>query len=313
MNRKILLILGSLSFCVFLAGCGVEDAIRRNDDRYMVPGMLEPSISSNPYYARHSFTFLGKYKVSHEWLNTDRSCGYGGYFGKPNGVELRIFDSLGFIYEEDGRVWYQADKSYAGKKSNGECWRTDFDRYVRSIKVQSPIYGTPSKEEVQASEKAQWERIERARKTGRYESKKTPDIVTPIGFEEKEVGFQALCFESWMRTSHFLGGRLHKRDLATWRAMLTEENPNGIWSERRIGSNVWLVQETSEQDFRPRPLNGVGGPFQTWLLPISDTGYTLGMELGASRESLQYPDAHERMKAMFRHLIESVKIEPLQP
>ena len=131
--------------------------------------------------------------------------------------------------------------------------------------------------------------------------------------EVMEVGFRPLCFESWWVASHFLRGMLYKRDLANWRAIQTEKNPKGKWSERRVGGNLWLVQETAEQDFNPRPLNGVGGPFQTWLLPIGDTGYTLGMEMGASRESLQYPDAHARFQATFRHLIESVKIEPLRP
>lgn len=128
-----------------------------------------------------------------------------------------------------------------------------------------------------------------------------------------DIGFRPLCFESWWVTSHFLRGMLYKRDLASWRAIQTEKNPKGKWSEHRIGGNLWLVQETAEQDFSPRPLNGVGGPFQTWLLPIGDTGYTIGMELGASRESLQYPDAHARFLATFRHLVESVKIEPVRP
>ena len=131
--------------------------------------------------------------------------------------------------------------------------------------------------------------------------------------EVMEIGFEALCFESWWVPSHFFRYKLHKRDLASWREIRTEKTPKGKWSERRVGANLWLVQEMAEQDFSPRPLNGVGGPFQIWLLPIGDTGYTIGMELGASQESLQYPDAHARLQAVFRHLIESVKIEPLTP
>lgn len=127
-----------------------------------------------------------------------------------------------------------------------------------------------------------------------------------------EVGFKALCGETWQVTNHSFTLYLHKRDLASWRAMLTERNPKGRWTERRVGANVWLAQETAEQDFKPKPLNGFGGPFQTWLLPIRDTGYTLALELSANRESLKYPDAHTRFQATFRHLIESVKIEPLQ-
>jgi len=106
---------------------------------------------------------------------------------------------------------------------------------------------------------------------------------------------------------------LHKRDLASWRAIWTERSPKGKWSERLVGSNVWLVQETAEQDFKPKPLNGFGGPFQTWLLPIGDTGYILALELSANQESLKYPKAHADFQTVFRHLIESVKIEKLKP
>lgn len=289
---------------VILCGCGIEESINRIDQRYLQPGTLDLPLTN--YYDTYQYKFLGKYWITHQWPVSAGSCNYRSLptLGRNNDRYQGEIYAVPDIYEENGKT-YQA--SNTGRRP------MEFDRYVRSVKVQSPIYGTPTKEELQASEKAQWERIERRRKTGRYESETTPDIVKPIGYEEKEVGFQSLCFESWWVTSHFLRGKLHKRDLATWRAMLTEKNPNGKWSERRVGPNVWLVQETSEQDLWPRPLNGVGGPFQTWLLPIGDTGYTIGMELGASRESLQYPDAHERMKAMFRHLIESVKIEPLQP
>ena len=187
----------------------------------------------------------------------------------------------------------------------------DFDRYVRSVKRQQPIYAPATKEESEASVAAALERARRSSRTGIYE-RPPPDTRKPIRHEEIETGFKALCGETWQATNHSLTLYLHKRDLAGWRAIWTERSPKGKWSERRIGANVWHVQETAEQDFEPK-LVGFGGSFQTWLLPIGDTGYILALKLSANQESLKYPDAHTRFQATFSHLIGSVKIEPLRP
>lgn len=283
-----------------LGGCGIEGAIKRNDDRYMQPGALDLPLTN--IYDTYQYKFLDRYRVAHDWLRASKGCEYKGF------PTLNVKDgSRGEIYAI--RDIYE-DGSSTKQRGAHPAW--NFDRYVRSVKYMAPVYPPTTKEESEASIKEVLERARRASKTGRYESP-PPSTRTPIRYDETEVGWNALCGETWQVTSHFLTVFLHKRDLASWRAIWTERNPKGKWSERRVGSNLWLVQETAEQDFRPRPLNGVGGPFQTWLLPIGDTGYTLALELGASKETLQYPDAHVRFQATFRHLIESVKIEPLQP
>lgn len=295
-------ILAGLIALLFLGGCSVvEETVRRNDDRYAQPGAMDSPLTG--IYKTYQFNLLDKYRVTHQWLES--GCSYRGVEQKGSTPGKRSYLYIGRdIFEKDGKTWLR----FEGMTP------FDFDHYVRSVKVMRPIYAPPTTEEVEASNKALWERIERSRKTGRMESNHSdPSDRKPIRYEEKEFGLKALCGETWQATSHFLTAFLYKRDLATWRAIWTERNPKGKWSERRVGANVWLVQETAEQDFKPRPLNGVGGPFQTWLLPIGDTGYTLALELGASKESLQHPDAHVRFQTTFRHLIESVKIEPLQP
>jgi hypothetical protein len=178
------------------------------------------------------------------------------------------------IYEEGGKTWQR----FEGMKSY------DFDRYVRSVKIMNPVV---------------YDKVTRKRIEG--------------ASEEIEGGLQSLCFESWYATSHSLVMRLHKRDLKTWKAQWTQFNPKGIWSEQRVAGNDWTVQEVPEQELSSRAPGAAGAWFQSWLLPIGDTGYTISLQLGASQESMQHPEAHARMKAMFRHLIESVKIEPLQP
>lgn len=294
MNKVTLLKLNGLALIIFLTGCGIET---RHDDRYMKPGAFDMPLTG--IYETYQFHLLDRYRVTHQWLNSS-ACSYSA-LEQPSQVPGRRtrFYVANDIYEENGIT-----------KQRGAHPTKDFNRYVRSVKQQSPIYAPATKEEAEASVAAALERARRSSKTGIYESP-PPSTRQPIRHEEIEIGFRPLCFESWWVTSHFLRGMLYKRDLASWRAIQTEKNPKGKWSERRVGANLWLVQETVEQDFSPPPLNGVGGPFQIWLLPIGDTGYTLGMELGASRESLKYPDAHARFRATLNHLVESVKIEPL--
>jgi len=253
-------IVAGLVATLVLFGCGIEEAVKRNDDRYARPGAMDSPLTG--IYNTYQFHLLDKYRVSHQWLES--GCGYRGVETKEKafGKRSRFFVGRD-IFEENGKTWLR----FEGMTP------FDFDRYVRSVKYTSKERGREG--------------------------------------EVIDIGFRPLCFESWWVTSHFLRGMLYRRSLASWRSILTDKNPRGKWTERRVGANSWLVQEMAEQDLAPRPLNGVGGPFQIWLLPIGDTGYTLGMELGASSESLQYPDAHVHLQATLRHLIESVTIEPL--
>lgn len=127
-----------------------------------------------------------------------------------------------------------------------------------------------------------------------------------------EKGHNVLCLETWWTTSHSVALFLHKQSLDEMKADFTKRYPEGVWTTKTVNDLTWYVQETPQAKFRSRPLNGVGGPFQTWVLPLADTGYVMAIELGASKESLQYPEAQARMVVMLKHLIESVSIEPIQ-
>lgn len=157
-----------------------------------------------------------------------------------------------------------------------------------------------------------WQRFETAAHNYNFDRYVRPQytVKTRNGLKT-EKGYNVLCFETWWTTSHSIALFLRKQPLDDMKAGFTKWYPESSWTTKTINNLTWHVQETPENKFRPRPLNGVGGPFQTWVLPLADTGYTMAIELGASKESLQYPDAHARMQAMFKHLIESVKIEPI--
>jgi hypothetical protein len=289
-----------------LTGCGlVEDAIRRNDDRLLQPGALDAPLSK--YYDIFTTPFLGKYRITHHWPVFSGGCNYRGKATLNHrgyeGVRFRqIYDSPP-IYEDGGKYWQRFPDYYKP---------LDVSRLFISQKRQYPIYLPPTKEEIAASNKKMWERIERQRKSGRFEPE-PPDTRTPIGYEEREEGFRRMCFDNRWVASTYFEARIHKRDVATWQALLTTENPKGIWSTRSVSLNTWTVQEVAEQDFSPPRPNGVGGPYQFWLLPIGDSGHTIALEFGANQVSLKYPAFLEELKAIFKHLVKSVKIEPLTP
>ncbi len=261
-------LISCLLAATMLAGCGAEEGIKRNDDRYLKPGALEVPLTN--IYDTYRYKFLDKYRVTHKWPHTAGTCNYR----KVNTDDVsggRTF-AVGDIHESDGKTWQR----FEGSKP------FDFSRYVRSVKIMNPVV---------------------------YD-KVTRELI-PGASEEIEAGLQSMCFESWYVTSHSLVMRLHKRDQETWQQQWTRSNPKGKWSKQRVAENAWLVQEVPENELALRAPNAAGGWFQSWLLPVGDTGYTIALQLGASQESLQYPEAHARMKAAFHHLIESVKIEPL--
>lgn len=124
----------------------------------------------------------------------------------------------------------------------------------------------------------------------------------------KMKGFQAVCFEAWQSTDHFLSVDLRKQTVDEYLARYKTQVPGLTITTEQIGNNRWIAAHST---LHP-PSNRVSGPFETWLLSIGDSGYIFVFDFGANTNSLKYPTAHAKMQAAFRHLIESVKIEPLQ-
>jgi hypothetical protein len=131
-------------------------------------------------------------------------------------------------------------------------------------------------------------------------------------YESREEGYRPLCFIAWQKTSSYMRFRLQKRDLAVLKTVFNEKYPEGRWGQKEFGGNVWSVQEVPEKELREAPSDGsLGGPYQNWLLPIADTGYIIALEFGVNRKTLEHPGAFEELKGVFKHLLESVEIEPL--
>jgi len=308
MRRLILPVVISLTILLMLAGCSTSDVNKKNSGRAIVFGPEDAMLSDS--YDTYQFKFLDKYRITHDWP-TSSKCNYRSWptiAGGGNLLNQKTERNIGVvaigsdIIEAHGRTW-QITLIDGGTVS--------FDRYVRSVKYMSPIYLPISQEELESSRKILWERIERQRRTGVLE--KIPTHRQPVRHEEVETGWNPVCYETWWNSSTYLLTKLYRRDITSWRELQTERYPEGRWVERRIRDNTWFVQEVAPDQFYPRPLNGLGGPFQTWLMPIGDTGYTIAFELGASKESLQYPETLERLKNALSDLIKSVRIDPLTP
>ena len=255
-----------------LSGCGIEEMIRKNDDRYATPGALDlPMMGVNDVY---HVTFLDCYKIKHEWPRIS-NCEYRKV--ATLGIGTSVLTDRGEvyiardIYEADGKTW---------QRFPSEIGPYDFDYYARSVISKRKEYKDINGE-------------------------------TQV-YEPREEGYHPLCFVYWQRTSSYMRFRFQKRTLAAFKKIFDEQYPEGRWSQRRFGKNIWTVQEVPEKGLRDAPSDGsLGGPYQNWLLPIGDTGYTIAIEFGANRKTLEYPEAFEELKSVFKHLLESVEIEPL--
>lgn len=123
--------------------------------------------------------------------------------------------------------------------------------------------------------------------------------------EQEQPGFTPICFEAWVGTGHSLAVRLYKSPMDE-RTNFYSKRP-GQHTKEMIGDQVWWAWRYPIGD-GPKAYGG-----EAWVRPIGNTDYTIAIELGVGPESLRLPNTHAKFKTMFRHLIESVLIEPLTP
>lgn len=126
-----------------------------------------------------------------------------------------------------------------------------------------------------------------------------------------EVGLKPVCYETWWGSGHFLRLRLYAGSLAKFEASFSRTNPGGVWRSEAFNGLDWRVQQTPREHMITRQPTGVGGPYQSWLVAVGDTGYTLSLEMGANRESLDNVRMQAAVEAAFLHLLRSIRIERL--
>lgn len=251
---------------VLLSGCSIRSLVRQSDERYLQPGALDVPLTGA--YSIYSFKFVGRYRVTYEWIRTS-GCDLLGLAQPaapaPPGKTLYLVPD---IYEEGGKTWQRGITSSL-------LW--DLDPWLTSVKYVSRAKG----EEGQIL----------------------------------EVGMKLLCQESWWTSSHYLWIRLRRASVDDVQAEVTH-GTTGVpihWTRRMANGREWRVMEVPLEQLRPRRPTGTGGPYQTWITPLADTGYSIAFTLGASKESLQYPRVHAAMLATLEHMVNALKVEPLPP
>ena len=273
-------IFGYVGLAVLLSSCSFVSqqlADKRLEEQLLKPGALDSDVATN--FDEYRFMFLDKYQISHAWPVTS-TCKYAGLRTRYKMGDTSYGDVylIKDIYEEG---------SITKQRESHPSW--NFDRFVRSHKVKRPVSEVVN---------------------GVIVASKNPR------YEENEEGLQPVCFEAWVGTSHAVTLMLYKRTIKEWEYALTRWS-QGMYAgtdvkrlEDVVSGNRWRVYRVP---LKPRMMNRIAGSYELRILPIGDTGYSLALELDANLESLQNPQAHAAFQAMFSHLIESVKIEPLTP
>jgi len=274
MKPSSLVIYGLVACTALLSACTFVS--QQLADKRMEEQLLKPGALDSPVatnFDEYKFRFLDKYRVSHAWPVTS-ACKYSSL-----GTRYKMGDtSYGEIHlvddiYEDGNSTKQRDDD---KPRN-------IDRFMRSVKVKRPDY-----------------------KDGKV-----------VGYREAEEGLQAICYEAWVGSNHSISALLFRRTLSEWQDEVAQRQyfrpyiaPDAEQFVQQVEGNRWFVYRSALQ---PMPVNASGGPFELWILPLGDTGYTLALQFGANQNSLLNPLVHSKFKTMFVHLIESVRFEPLTP
>jgi hypothetical protein len=250
----------------------VGDLIWNNDERYMHRGALDSGLPE--IYNTYQFNFLRAYRVTHQWPREADFC--SAYRKHPTlGVKdgkSGEFFNVSEIYEEGGKTW---QGSSVGKPP------ADFDHAVRSIKQTSPEYA-----------------VETDRAGNRYKTDKV------IGMKEEEVWRGSICNNVWSGLDQGLMLEIFKQPLEK---KLKEFGARpGVISKEKIGQNEWWSKR--------RPYNPATKALanEFWVTKIGSSDYILIITWVHGERSENRPEINAKFQAALRHLLESVRIEPLK-
>ncbi len=221
------------------------------------------------------FRFLDKHYIAHGWPSTS-ACKYGLISADDPDRNAAGWMGRAFVfpfYEKDGVIWQERSAPYPTYNAN-HLFRSSIQRI--------PVFEDPD---------------------GASARKRV------VRYEDRDDGFRALCYETWVPLRMGMVVRLHERTVTEWVDKLRAENP-GLplsTSSETIGPNVWTLVSFP---LRPAKTGVYGGPYQYYILPIGDSRYTLLFRLAATEESLQDPMGFAALGAVFRSMLESVRVEP---
>ncbi len=250
----------------------IGNLIQNNDERYMYRGALDAGLPR--VYDTYQFNFLRTYQVTHQWPRDSDHC--IAYRKLPTlGVQdgnSGEFYNVLEIYEDGGKTW---------QGGLGRQPPADFDYAVRSIKRMYPEYA-----------------VETDRAGNRYKTDKV------IGMKEKEVGRGSICNNVWSGLDQGFALEIFKQPLEE-KLKEFEARP-GVISKEKIGQNEWWS--------RLRPYNPTTKALanEIWVTKIGNSDYILIISWVHGERSENRPEINAKFQAALRHLLESVRIEPLK-
>ncbi len=126
--------------------------------------------------------------------------------------------------------------------------------------------------------------------------------------EYEERGYNSICSQGFVRTNLLIGIQLIKKIKSYVAPVRNEVLKNTVIRRKEsVNENKWIV-------FRHKLMSANKEhylyPHEEWILPVADTGYSFSFYFLANTESSSYEE-YSNLKDIFRHLIESVKIEKL--
>ncbi|BBN87837.1 hypothetical protein AZSP09_08600 [Azospira sp. I09] len=226
-------------------------------------------------YDTYQFNFLRTYRVTHQWPRDSDHC--TAYSKLPTlGVKdgnSGEFYNVLEIYEDGGKTW----QGGLAKQPPD-----DFDYAVRSIKRMYPEYA-----------------VETDRAGNRYKTDKV------IGAKEKEIGRNSVCNNVWAGLDQVFMLELFKQPLEE-KLKEFEARP-GVISKEKIGQNEWWSRRT--------PYNPVSKALgsEYWVTRVGSSDYILIIIWAHGERSENRPEINTKFQAALRHLLESVRVEPLNP
>ncbi len=251
----------------------IGNLIQNNDERYMYRGALDAGLPR--VYDTYQFNFLRTYRVTHQWPRDSDHC--IAYSKLPTlGVKdgnSGEFYNVLEIYEDGGKTW----QGGLAKQPPD-----DFDYAVRSIKRMYPEYA-----------------VETDRAGNRYKTDKV------VRMKEKEIGRNPVCNNVWAGLDQVFMLELFKQPLEE-KLKEFEARP-GVISKEKIGQNEWWSRRT--------PYNPVSKALgsEYWVTRVGSSDYILIIIWAHGERSENRPEINAKFQAALRHLLESVRVEPLNP
>ncbi len=264
-----------IAISFFLPACSnaIQQIVEKNREEYLLhnPGALDPKIGSDVRYVTHTFKFLEKHKVSHDWPIGMDACGYSIIEipeSQQDGYWYGSYRRLGDIFEYKGSTLQEVRVNGYPERSYDASFMS-LDNYVKT-----------------------WKKVDE------------------LGVE-RTYGYDPICEQALVGASLSISVYLYSGK-PKWLEKYTARRPAGskekYFFKKKFAGRDWLVRK---KKLKKKLSNGGVPAVEQWFTPVADTGYYYSFEFFSDADSPTDVHTYEVMRKVFRHLLESLKIERL--